>query len=194
MKTWKVESNNPVLKQFIDCYWYLEKSSEDVVELHPKLIANPAMHLIIAGQEQPYLYSQDVSQSAGLGCHLLYPVSKSTQLHHSHAFSIIGVKFLPGAAFALAGLLPQVVVNKVEDFNNKQMCLLLQAYLFKGDVEQQEVVRLLDESLLPFCQQVSINKHYQQNQQCLQLLAENKTIKQLAEQLFFQSVRLSETF
>jgi hypothetical protein len=110
------------------------------------------MHLIIAGQEQPYLYSQDVSQSTRLGCHLLHPASKSTQLHHSHAFSIIGVKFLPSAAFALATLLPQVVVNKVENFNKIQMCLLMQAYLLEGNVEQQEVVRLLDESLLPFCQ------------------------------------------
>jgi AraC-like DNA-binding protein len=184
MKTWKVTPDNPIISQFIDCYWYLQKSSQDVLEPHPKLIANPAMHLILTSSEQAYYYSQKEQQSRGFGCHILHPASHSTQLHHNSAFSIVGVKFLPGAAFVLTELLPQVIINQVEDFKYEAVCLPLQAYLQKGAREQKQLITLLDEILLPLCQQAVVNKNYQQIQHCLQLLDAGKSIKQLAEHLF----------
>jgi len=152
------------------------------------------MHLIIARPDLPYLYNQGIINSTGLGCHIMHPASKSTQLHHKDAFSIIGVKFLPGASFVLQSLLPSVVVNKVEDFNKKELCLPVQEYLQQGEIEQQQLIFLLDEILLSYCQQANINKHFQQNQHCLQLLAAGNTTKQLAEKLFCSTRTLERNF
>lgn len=194
MQTWKAEPSNKIIKQFIDCYWFLQKSSQDVLEQHPKLIANPAMHLIFSAQQQAYVYSQAEQQSTGFGCHIMHPTSKSTQLHHANAFTIVGVKFLPGAAFALTELLPHVVVNKVENFNHEALNTAIQDYLSKGAIEQKQLLEILDNTFLSLCQHAVLGKIYRQTQCCLQLLDEGKTIKQLAEHLFCSTRTLERNF
>ena len=194
MESWKVLPKSELQRQFIDCYWFLEQSESDSVPPQPKLIANPAMHLIFCPENQPYYYSQSDKQAAGVANHLLHPSSKSTQIEQAKAFRLIGIKFKPTAPFALTNLLPLVELNKIEPFTVSQLNLLLQAYFTKNSTSRESLVFLLDGLLLPFCQQAQLTKPYLISQQCLQLLDSGKLIKQLSEHIGCSLRTLERTF
>lgn len=194
METWKVQPQSELLSQFIDCYWFLEQSLDDSMPPQPKLIANPAMHLIFCPEDQAYHYSQSDKQVTGFGCHLLHPSSKSTQIQHPATFRLVGVKFKPGASFALTSLLPLVTLNKVEVFEFDVLNQRVQSALHSESISRDSLVPLLETLLLPFCEQAIVNKTYQLSQQCLNLLDANHSIQQLNDNFECSLRTLERTF
>ena len=178
----KAMPQSELLEPFIDCYWFLEQSKHDSAKsAQPKLIANPAMHLIFCSEDQPYHYTQASKKVTEFGPHLLHPSSKSTQIQQQQQFSLIGIKFKPGASFALTSLLPSVELNKVQDFCVSEFNQQLYAYLKEDCICSESLAILLDRLLYPFCLQAQRNKAYLMSKQCLQLLDSGKTIKQLSD-------------
>lgn len=112
MKTWKELPRDPVLAEWIDAYWFIEREAGDALPERPQLNPNASVHLILAPPHQAYHYQMtgggkgsssaaEASMFIGLGSHWLFPHTKTLSLDHSQPFSIVGVRLRPGALYAL---------------------------------------------------------------------------------------------
>lgn len=113
MKSWKREPDSPLIKQYVDCYWFLEKEEVSAQGNYPKLNPDPSAQLIIAPQHQTYQYQTNGQKAAGQGSHWIMPYSLMHQMDHTQRFIILGIKFHVGALYALdlGGL--EVELNKI---------------------------------------------------------------------------------
>ncbi len=102
MNNWKHPFSDSEITKYIDCLWYLEKTSEDNLHSHPVLNPYPEAHLILAPPEQPYHYTINAVEKKGVGCHLLLPSTRTIAVHHPEPFLIVGIKFKVGALYSLA--------------------------------------------------------------------------------------------
>ena len=92
MRSWKLFPKDSHVAKYVDCYWFLEKSLEDVSHEQPKLNPDPAAHLIIAETHQVYQYNEKENPSLGHGNHWIFPHSKTIEIDHSKPFAIVGIK------------------------------------------------------------------------------------------------------
>ena len=102
MNNWKHPFSDSGITKYIDCLWYLEKTSEDKLHSHPELNPHPEAHFILAPPEQPYHYTINAVELKGVGCHLLLPSTRTIAVHHPEPFLIVGIKFKVGALYSLA--------------------------------------------------------------------------------------------
>ncbi len=101
MRSWKISPKEAAISKYIDCYWLLEKSSADIGVDFPKLNPDPAGHLIISQEQQPFSYTYEGRQASGLGSHLMLPHDKTLTMDHCQPFLVLGVKFHVGALYTL---------------------------------------------------------------------------------------------
>ncbi len=101
MNSWKHLPLHTAVQDFVECYWFLEKNTEDGGVESPVLNPDICAHLILASTEQSYGYESADQSWSGTGSHLILPNSRSLTLDHSSAFIIIGVKFKTGALYAM---------------------------------------------------------------------------------------------
>lgn len=95
--SWRIAPKDPKIAQFIQCYWFIEKSSDDKGHAYPRLNPDPAATYIIAPPEQTYRYQNTDDEFSSKGCHWIYPNRQMVQLDHSEPFTILGIKFHTGA-------------------------------------------------------------------------------------------------
>lgn len=120
MKNWKIETKDPAIAQYVECYWYLEKSQDDAGPEHPKLNPDPAAHIIIASAEQPYHYEYDDYLATGTGSHLILPYGKTYTLDHSEPFSVIGIKLKAGVLYSLPLASNHPLLDEIIQLNLRQ--------------------------------------------------------------------------
>lgn len=161
MKNWKVSPKDPAIAQYIDCYWFLEKSQGDIGPEHPKLNPDPAAHIIIASSEQPYHYEYDDYLATGVGSHLILPYGKTYTLNHSKPFSVIGIKLKAGALYSLSLTPSHPLLDEVIQFNLQQQLRLsasTEASLL-SDYEDESLGDQLDTLLQPLVASAKEDKH-----------------------------------
>lgn len=156
METWKQSPQAPLVKKYIDCYWFIEKDLTDVSASHPKLNPDPAAHLILAPACQSYHYQFSGSEVSGNGCHLILPNTSSITLDHSKSFAMIGIKFHVGAIYSLIFGRDFPLKNFVvtdPDFLPPELSIFT-ASEFPLDVKSKpdNICEMLDEKLLPWVQ------------------------------------------
>jgi len=163
MKNWKISPKNPTIAQYIDCYWFLEKSQSDTGPEHPKLNPDPAAHIIIASSEQPYHYEYENYLATGAGSHLISPYGKTFTLDHTQAFRVIGIKLKVGALYSLPLMASANVVNEILNLDVQQQLQISEhdeAALLDQQEEKAEHYRdQLDILLQPLITKSQENKH-----------------------------------
>jgi AraC-like DNA-binding protein len=124
MKNWKISPKNPAIAQYIDCYWFLEKSQGDAGPEHPKLNPDPAAHIIIASADQPYHYEYENYLATGAGSHLILPYGKTYTLDHSQPFTVIGIKLKVGTLYSLPLAPSHPLLDEIIQLNLQQQLSL----------------------------------------------------------------------
>jgi AraC-like DNA-binding protein len=178
MINWLIPPKSQVIAKYIECYWYLEKSSDAVGDAHPKLNPDPSAHLILFSPKQSYRYDDDDKVHRGQGCHWLYPHGKTLTLDHSSAFSCIGVKFKVGALYSLANInFIHALVDTADemDFDNVRGVVSISEdeLLSKAKSGPEHCCEILDNLLLPWFENCHEDKHSEITRQILPLLAEH---------------------
>ena len=102
MRNWKISPKNTIVAKYVDCYWLLEKTEDDLKHKHPKLPPDPAAHIIMSRPEQPYEYSLSKRKYQGQGNHIILPHRQTFLMNHTQPFLIMGIKLKVGAAYSLA--------------------------------------------------------------------------------------------
>lgn len=113
MKNWKHPPLDPNVAQYVDSYWFLEKSDADSSHAHPRLNPYPEAHLILTPFDQPHQYTLNEVGISGYGTHLLLPSTRTVQLHHADPFVIVGIKFKVGALYSLTQTPDQPQLNTI---------------------------------------------------------------------------------
>ena len=180
MKSWKREPDNPQVKQYVECYWFLEKSDVSRSDNYPKLNPDPAAHLIIAAESQAYHYHADGVASEGAGSHWIFPHSQTFQMDHTQPFWIVGVKFRIGALYALELGETEVQLNQIASVNMKTLLTTAGKNTANSDVDlltlagqqAQTCCDLLDDWLVPWLLTAHKDKHSELLDSILPLLAD----------------------
>lgn len=171
MKNWKIPPKSPAIAQYIECYWFLEKSVGDSGTEAPKLNPDSAAHIIIASAEQPYHYEHDEYLAVGKGSHLILPYGNTYTLDHSKPFSVLGIKLRTGALYSLPLVTEHPLLNQITSFNIQQqlhISLSAEAALMdtktesdNGSAEKssEELSDQLDELLQPLIALAKEDKH-----------------------------------
>jgi len=196
MRNWKQESRHPLLKKYIDCYWLLEKSPDDISLDFPKLNPDPAAHFILAPAEQTFHYQFQHENVSGLGCHLILPNTNTLTLDHSKAFIIVGIKFHVGALYGLKGFETLPLINQIltQDHGLPLDWFQNSTSLFESKSEQKEVIcQKLDSLLIKWIKQSQNDKHSQLVQKALTLFKQTD-ISQMGEKLHCAQRTIERSF
>ncbi len=196
MRNWKQEPGNSILKNYIDCYWFIEKGPGDVSLNFPKLNPDPAAHLILAPADQTFHYQYQDKNVSGLGCHLILPNASTLTLDHSKPFIIIGIKFHVGALYGLKGFDKLPLINQIltQDDGLPLDWFQNSTSLFESRTDQKEVIyQKLDSLLIKWIEQSQDDKHSQLVKKALTLF--NQTdISQMGEKLHCAQRTIERSF
>jgi len=165
MKNWKHPPLDPSLSKYVDCYWMIEKDSQDELHTHPRLNPDPAGHLIIARPNQPYNYQVDNNKVSGYGTHMMLPQSRTIILDHSKPFTIVGIKFHVGALYSL-GFEPDLPLTDLiisgSDSLPVGVELIDPISLFEEASSNVDAIcRMLDAYMIPWVSRSHEDKHSQ---------------------------------
>jgi len=197
MKNWKQAPSNPLITTYIDCYWLIEKKTEDVSIDYPKLNPDPTGHLILAPSHQSYHYQLNNTNITGLGCHMILPSTSTITLDHSQPFLIVGIKFKVGALYSLKfnGDLPltNFIVNHPE-FLPSEFNQVNHPEFFSKAADQIEVTcTRLDNELLPWIQRNHEDKHSQLVRQAISIF-DQTPISEMGNVLYCSQRTIERTF
>jgi len=175
MRNWKISPKNPAVAQYIDCYWLLEKSPGDAGPVSPKLNPDPAAHIIITNDQQPYQYQHESYLSTGTGSHLILPYQKTYTLDHEKPFMVLGIKLKVGALYSLPLVASHPLLNEVIPLDIQQQLHISpeqRAALLNNTTQSATVYGdMLDNLLKPLVSGGKQDKHSLLVQKVLTLLA-----------------------
>lgn len=197
MNSWKQAPFDPIIAEYIDCYWLIERKSEDIGFDYPKLNPDPAAHLILAPDDQTYHYQLSDTEISGHGCHMILPNTSSITMDHSKPFIILGIKFQVGALYTLKfkGDIPLTnwVVNHI-DFMPTALNQLNNPALFSVATNQIEATcKKLDGQLLSWIQKSHEDKHSQLVQQAISIF-EQTPLSQMGDKLHCSQRTIERAF
>jgi len=151
MKNWKLFPANKSVSKYVECYWFLQKESNDTGSEYPKLSPDPATHLLIANPDYRYHYQFESLIFSGLGSHLIYPNRNTFVMDHSKPFWVMGIKLKIGALYSLK---IDIDPNKLDQVIDVDLLTTLgldnfdaDAFLVKCLTEPKKVIALLDKHL-----------------------------------------------
>lgn len=189
MIVWVKSSESVELSKFIECYWFIEKTENSNAHDYPKLNPDPYSHLILSPAGQEYHYDLNPGVAKSFGSHWLFPHQTTIELDHSQAFSHLGIKFHPGALYAL-GLFEDssAVLNTVQEapFNIKD-------FITSARDNAQQCCQQLDDFLLPWLEKAKDDSHSVLTFKALPLLVGNPIAK-LSEKLSCSQRTLERSF
>ena len=163
MNNWKQSPLDSSIAKYIDCYWLIEKKSEDIYINYPKLNPDPGGHLILAPAYQTYHYQFGNTSIKSRGCHMILPNTGTITMDHSRPFLILGIKFHVGALYSLKfkNVFPLInFVLSCTDFLPTELDKVNSASFFNEATNQiQLTCAKLDELLLPWVQKSHEDKH-----------------------------------
>ena len=197
MRNWKRPPRDSYVAKFVECYWALEKEAVDVGINHPKLNPDPAAHLILAGGEQKYKYTQCGADQEGYGCHWIVAHKTTYTMDHSQPFIIVGIKFKIGALYSIYPFTSQPSLDKIINVCFNELIqsdkfelsgLLAQAMEFP-----EQVCKLLDEILQPWLLGCYEDKHSVLIHRALPLL-KSTSIAQIGKSLHCSQRTIERAF
>lgn len=198
MINWLQSPKSPVVAQFIDCYWLIEKTPDAQTHQFPILNPDPSAHLILSPSEQAYHYTIEQQIDQGVGCHLLLPHHKAIELDHSKPFVHLGIKFHVGALYSLAlPDCPHPSLDRVSPvklaglLNNPNVDATLLIKLAQTDVEA--CCQQLDDLLLPWISTGKTDRHSELTRKVLSVLG-STPIAELGDKLFCSQRTLERSF
>ena len=163
MHSWKQQPSNSLVAKYVDCYWFLEKTSLDSGLDYPKLNPDPSGTLILASAAQSYHYDLHDNVARGMGCHLLMPNTSVITMDHSKPFLILGIKFKVGALYSLKFNQIYALINSIVGNEN---CLppelnakAMQALLNNNTEQITRICETLDQWLLPWIKKSHEDQH-----------------------------------
>jgi AraC-like DNA-binding protein len=164
MKSWKIAVKESSIAEYIDCYWFLDKTAQDVGPEYPKLNPDPAAHIIIANAQQPFHYEYDDYLAKGKGSHLILPYGKTYTLDHSQPFTVLGIKLKVGALYSLPLTDTHPLLNEVVLLDIQQRLHISSSdeidLLNRTGKCSNEFRDKLDALLQPFIALAKQDKHY----------------------------------
>lgn len=197
MRNWKYPPRNSDVARYVECYWALEKEVGDVGNIHPKLNPDPAAHLILAGDEQRYQYTQEEVRQKGHGCHWIFPHRKTYTMDHSQPFLIVGIKFRVGALYSLNEISSQPNLDSVANvcFNEliQSDSFGLSALLAQAMESPEQICNVLDGFLRPWALSGHDDKHSDLTHRALPLLT-NIPIAQIGRSLHCSQRTIERAF
>ena len=158
MKTWKHQPEDKRLAMYIDCYWLLIKEEGDESCAFPKLIANPSANLILTPEHQHHQYRQNDEPFEIKGSHLILAATGCSSLDHSEPFSIIGVKFHPGAIYSLFPQLEQAP-DSIIPVSERLFSSLKIPTNWPDNDDQEAVSKMLDSLMMPLVINAREDRH-----------------------------------
>jgi len=200
MIRWLKPPKLSAVAKYIECYWYLEKETEDVERA--KLNPDPCAHLLLMPAEQSFHYQMKSEEKnciyQGKGSHWLYPYCKTIELEHVKVFSCIGIKFKVGALYSLQQLnFEQALLDTVQPLHFDDIKgttnITDTALLAKARALPDKCCTMLDELLIPMLDKCVEDKHSELTRRALSLLV-NKPINELGEALFCSQRTLERSF
>lgn len=173
MKNWKILPKDSYVAKYIECYWFLEKTIDDVGSSFPKLNPDPAGHLIITSPGQYYRYEQGSNSMTGYGSHLMFPHCKTIVIDHSKPFLVMGIKFRVGALYSLNLSNVQFELDQIKSVESKDL-FEIDAYiesnlLGKATDGPEKCCDFLDERLMPWLVGSYDDKHSNLVRKALQI-------------------------
>jgi len=180
MRNWKISPKDAAVARYIDCYWLLEKEPGDTGPVSPKLNPDPAAHIILANDQQPYQYQHGSYLSTGTGSHLILPYQKTYTLNHAKPFFVLGIKLKVGALYSIPLLPTHPQLNEVLpldihsqlQINPEQQTTLLGKSTLPATVYRDT----LDTLLQPLVSGGKEDKHSLLVQKILALLSDNSLV------------------
>jgi len=196
MLHWLKAPQSPIVTQYIECYWTIEKTAKTNLNDFPKLNPDPATHLVLSPSEQPFLYKVDDIAITGKGSHWLYPHRNTFQLDHSQPFIHLGVKFRIGALYSLT--LPNYEHPTLDDVHELKNNIPIQQQDISNLIEMAKnnvdmCCQKLDELLIPWLIQSKQDRHSELVKKALSLL-DSVSINELSEKLFCSQRTLERSF
>lgn len=198
MLHWLKPSEIPEVAKYIECYWFIEKSSHANSLDNPKLNPDPCAHLIISPDKQAYYYDMKPEVIRGEGNHWLFPHHQTLQLDHSKPFAHIGVKFHVGALYSMALFATQR--PRLDSVESVEL-----GTLFNGlHHEESQLIELarnnpdlcckrLDSLFLPLVLNCFEDQHSQLTRKALQTL-NSTSVSELSKQLYCSQRTLERSF
>ena len=163
MKSWKQIPQDPLVQKYIECYWFIEKHSDDVYIERPKLNPDASGHLILCTNNQQYGYQLREAEFRGKGTHFILPNSDTIIIDHSRPFSILGVKFNPGAIYSLCFEkkfpLTNFISNQLNPISNLIPPSQTEELLLEAGEADPQLYSKLDKILLPWVKDSREDKH-----------------------------------
>lgn len=197
MIRWINPPKNPDVAKYVECYWYLNKTSISPILEHPKLNPDPAAHLIISLPDQKHQYTSMKESLVGDGSHWLYPHRNTYQMDHSGAFSIVGIKFHIGALYSLTATPNAPVINQIEEIDVHALftenAFDIVDFLTNEDLDADRYCGILDKLLCQWLPKFEHDKHAELTQRILPLLSTHD-INQLGEALHSSQRTLERSF
>ena len=197
MKNWKISPKDSYVANYVECYWFLEKTVADNGPSFPKLNPDPAGHFIIACPQQRYRYEQNSSSITGYGSHLIFPHSKTILIDHSQPFLIIGIKFHVGALYSLNFSntktdLDQIIGTESGKILKLEACIGSDLLAQVTD-QPEKCSALLNERLMPWLLDSHEDKHSKLVRNALQINS-NVPISEMGEALNCSQRTLERSF
>ncbi|MUI54549.1 helix-turn-helix domain-containing protein [Aliivibrio fischeri] len=196
MLHWLKTPQSPIVTQYIECYWTIEKTAKTNLNDFPKLNPDPATHLVLSPSEQPFLYKVDDIAITGKGSHWLYPHRNTFQLDHSQPFIHLGIKFRTGALYSLT--LPNYEHPTLDDVHELKSDIPIQQQDIPNLIEMAKnnvdmCCQNLDELLIPWLTKSKQDRHSELVNKALSLL-DSVSINELSEKLFCSQRTLERSF
>ena len=180
MKNWKISPQDTAISQYIDCYWFLEKTNDDAGPDFPKLNPDPAAHIILANIHQSYHYQQGDYLGEGSGSHMILPYGKTYTLDHTQAFRVLGIKLKVGALYSLPIIAPAFALNEIVNLDVQQQLKINatdEMVLLNGHQESPKYFRdQLDALLKPVIHESRDDKHSELVRKILTLFESNSLV------------------
>lgn len=183
MKTWKQTPSDPMVAQFVDCYWLLEVNYGDNDRPSPVLIPNPNCHLVITPPNAVHRYQYDDNEGVKVlqltGSHFIMPSTRALTLLDDKQVLRLGVKLLPGAQYRLFSFDGKGTVDQT--FNNlPAIHPLLDTStlesLLSFKTEPNRVIKALDECITSIINQTTADRHSLLVSKALQILNQDPAL------------------
>lgn len=170
MRTWKHHPEE--LGHYIDAYWFLHVEESDSTPYAPRLLPTASAHYIITPHSHSYHYQYSDTIRTGCGSHLLGPSTESITLNDSAPSLRLGIKFKPGALYALFGIEGGAVLNTSIPLPDLEEALPYSALedALAGTDKHESIIKLFNRFFLRRAELARHDGHYELMTKAAQLM------------------------
>lgn len=160
MQTWKHHPEE--LADYIEAYWFLRVDESDTTAHFPRLLPTAYAHYIATPSVQPYHYQHKEKIISGYGSHLLGPSTQTITLNESTPLRRLGIKFKPGALYALFNIEGADILNTCAPFSALEKVLPYEQanVALAHDDSYESIINLLDNVFLQLTENIQLDSYF----------------------------------